>query len=688
MEPTIELEHAIGFAGQPHSLFLHPNGREFVYLAGACVVIQDLHDPHQQEFVRGHDDNVTCADLSKLGKWLVSGQKGVNANVCVWHYEDRRILYRLEEHDHGVKFVQFSHDEKLLITVGVHEDGKVVIWDMSIGHIVHQMNTSDWPEPISHVEWGGKVQDIKRRETECYQYCLLAGNDVYYHILNPHTGQMAVDKLNSAHHVRRGTTAQFSSQGDLLFVGSSSGDVAIYHIKDKKFITSHQVCTGGVKCLFIPPKERETRGQEGGFRYANFGDQDRSLTLYCSGGDGSVAIYDLKDPQAVLTTGLDERNRLRVEGDVTSLAFSTDMSCMLLGTTYGSIYTSSLVQGQAPSARLTMTAPLSGVRFIRFHPFINDRFATCSQDAFVRVWDSSTYSVTARCGGPASGLGRCITRPHGDSIAVGEVVKTTVMNHGKLMGPKTAVAYPVCMSYLGQMDVLISAWSDGCIRSFDALSGEFLWNVDNAHRSGITSIVVAPNMKFFVTGGEEGEVRVWEMSTREMVSELKEHKGAVSGLKLMDDSMHLLSASKDKGVITWDLMKERRTCCHEQRMGGINAIDLYHNQANFVTVGMEKRVNVWDMRQAQPVLSSPYGDPSCVGPDTYGTALALSNNNRFLALGGTDQLVHLWDANTLAPVEVGVGHSGAVNDIQWSPDDKQAVSVGSDACILLWNIYS
>ena len=36
--PTIELEHAIGFAGcVPGGLRYHPNGRDFVYTAGGCV---------------------------------------------------------------------------------------------------------------------------------------------------------------------------------------------------------------------------------------------------------------------------------------------------------------------------------------------------------------------------------------------------------------------------------------------------------------------------------------------------------------------------------------------------------------------------------------------------------------------------------------------------------------------------
>ncbi len=37
-EVSVELEHAIGFAGAVYDgVHVHPNGKEFVYVAGACV---------------------------------------------------------------------------------------------------------------------------------------------------------------------------------------------------------------------------------------------------------------------------------------------------------------------------------------------------------------------------------------------------------------------------------------------------------------------------------------------------------------------------------------------------------------------------------------------------------------------------------------------------------------------------
>lgn len=126
--PSMELEHSIGYSGRlPRSLYYHPNGvsrlrrcvgaeccgagfqKDAVYVSGGCIVICDLSDPHNQIFLRGHDAPITCLDMSSSvrmpiilrchlatlqGRYLCSGQSGVNADVIVWDFNSKTLLYR------------------------------------------------------------------------------------------------------------------------------------------------------------------------------------------------------------------------------------------------------------------------------------------------------------------------------------------------------------------------------------------------------------------------------------------------------------------------------------------------------------------------------------------------------------------------------------------------------------------
>lgn len=59
--------------------------------------------------------------------------------------------------------------------------------------------------------------------------------------------------------------------------------------------------------------------------------------------------------------------------------------------------------------------------------------------------------------------------------------------------------------------------------------------------------------KFIVSGGQGGEVRVWEVRSRELVCHLKEHNARVNAVAVFIDNLHVLSCSRDRSFLCWDL---------------------------------------------------------------------------------------------------------------------------------------
>ena len=66
------------------------------------MVLQDLRDPHRQWFLQGHDAEICCMDVSRCGKYLVTGQLGSKkhaaaaAPVLVWSLETLTHIYVFE----------------------------------------------------------------------------------------------------------------------------------------------------------------------------------------------------------------------------------------------------------------------------------------------------------------------------------------------------------------------------------------------------------------------------------------------------------------------------------------------------------------------------------------------------------------------------------------------------------------
>ena len=61
-----------------------------------------------------------------------------------------------------------------------------------------------------------------------------------------------------------------------------------------------------------------------------------------------------------------------------------------------------------------------------------------------------------------------------------------------------------------------------------------------------------------------------------------------------------------------------------------------------------------------------------------------------LATGGNDGWLHIWDvsASSSKPLWSTLAHSGALNDLSYSPEGHQAVSAGEDNVVAIWDLRS
>ena len=283
-------------------------------------------------------------------------------------------------------------------------------------------------------------------------------------------------------------------------------------------------------------------------------------------------------------------------------------------------------------------------------PGVSDKFITCSEDGTVRLWDSNTYAVTARCSA----------------------------------GGNNAGVFPLCAIFTDE--VIISGWNDGKIRAYRVDNSQILWQIDNAHKGGVTSICLAKSCKFVCSGGMEGEVRVWEIRSRELISHLKEHTSRVSKIQLFGDDQHLLTCARDKSILCWDLKAEKRVSAQTQRMGGLNAFAIAPLDNNkYISVGQEKKITYWDLRKANPealLESSPYR-----GETDELAAVAISHSNKYFAVGGRAGVVRIYDFAAGKFIVECKAHSGPVTGLAYSGDDRQVISSGRDGLIAVWNIF-
>merc|ERR1711916_117839 len=120
--------------------------------------------------------------------------------------------------------------------------------------------------------------------------------------------------------------------------------------------------------------------------------------------------------------------------------------------------------------------------------------------------------------------------------------------------------------------------------------------------------------------------KVWDMRTRELKGELKDHLQPVVALRIFDDDRHVASASKDRTVVTWDIVNMKRLTCHEAHSGPLTSMLLCRNQCNMYTAGADHALSSGIYDSVSPFERSLTRKSLAVNPTARNFAGALMSD--------------------------------------------------------------
>jgi periodic tryptophan protein 2 len=160
------------------------------------------------------------------------------------------------------------------------------------------------------------------------------------------------------------------------------------------------------------------------------------------------------------------------------------------------------------------------------------------------------------------------------------------------------------------------------------------------HFNNMACLAYSPDGQHVVTGGEDGKVKVWNVSSGFSFATFTEHTSSITGVAFAPNGKVVLSASLDGTVRAFDMARYR----------------------NFRT------------------FASPR-------PAQFG-CVAVDSSGDLIAAGGTDVYeIYLWSMQTGRLLEVLSGHEGPVSSLAFSPSPSSSslASASWDKTLRIWN---
>ena len=198
------------------------------------------------------------------------------------------------------------------------------------------------------------------------------------------------------------------------------------------------------------------------------------------------------------------------------------------------------------------------------------------------------------------------------------------------------------------------------------------------------SIAVIPACKIMPLGWEKGSSR----DKRELVC-FRGHSGTVSSVAFSPDGKMMLSTSADKTFRLWDVASGQQIRSESEKIENSRYVAPLPAGAVFspdggkvVYMNSDQRIREWDLK-----VEMTWEVPSFSSDSSQSALVVFAPDARLLASVGTDNTILVWNVSTGKKLQVLKGHSGQVNSVVFTPNNR-LLSGSADGTIRLWDLNS